>query len=192
MGTHELPRRRHALIAVAFALASLARAEEQPAPSPTAVTPAAETPVSPAEEKTPDEAAPSGLEAEGEAAKEVAEKTNWNFIPIPEIILDPNEGNTYGVLGVVLFKDPNDEIQYMFAPDVRYNSDKGVFPNLRLFGYPSPTRRYSILIGKSTTRDENYEVEYTDRGLWDGRAFFLAHVLYERDSTERFFGFGND
>jgi hypothetical protein len=197
MGTHELPRHRRALIVVALALGSLARAAEETAPPEPEAAPAAETPVPPNEVKSP-EAPPNEAKPpeappnEAAAADVVAKKANLSFVPIPEIILDPNEGNTYGLLGVVLFKDDNDEIQYMFAPDVQYNSTKGVFPNLRLFGYPSPTERYSILIGKSTTRDENYEVEYTNRGLWDGRAFFLVHALYERDSTERFYGFGND
>lgn len=115
-----------------------------------------------------------------------------SYIPIPEIVTDPNEGNTYGLLGVVLFTDAKDEIRYMLAPDATYNSTKGFFPTLRLFGYPTSTRRYSLVVGKSTTKDEDYEVEFTDRGLWDGRVFVLASALYERDSTERFFGFGND
>ncbi|MCW5889496.1 MAG: BamA/TamA family outer membrane protein [bacterium] len=117
------------------------------------------------------------------------EKTS--FVPVPEIILDPNEGNTYGLMGVWLLLDEKDEIKYMLAPDVRYNETKGVFPTLRLFGYPSDTRRYSLAVGKSTTIDENYEFEYADRGLWEKRAFFLAKAGYERDSTERFYGFGN-
>src|SRR5439155_8420742 len=54
-----------------------------------------------------------------------------SFIPIPEIITDPNEGNTGGLLGVVLFLDEKDEIRYMLAPDVRYNRTKGVFPTFR-------------------------------------------------------------
>jgi hypothetical protein len=128
---------------------------------------------------------------EGEAAAEKKDG-EMTFVPIPEIILDPNEGNTYGLLGVVLLTDEKDEIKYMIAPDVRFNETKGVFPNLRLFGYPTPTQRYSVLIGKSTTRDENYEIEFSERGLLDKKAFVLAHFLYERDSTERFFGFGND
>src|SRR5438552_15861047 len=114
-----------------------------------------------------------------------------SFIPIPEIITDPNEGNTVGLLGVVLFLDQKDEIRYMLAPDLQYNRTKGVFPTFRLFGYPTPLRRYSILIGKSTTRDEDYELEFTDRGYWDGRAFVIASFVRERDSTERFFGIGN-
>jgi outer membrane protein assembly factor BamA len=117
---------------------------------------------------------------------------DWSFIPIPEIITDPNEGNTFGFLGVVLFLDEKDEIKYMLAPDVRYNKTKGIFPIIRLFGYPSPSRRYSIVIGKSTTKDDDYELEFADRGYWDGRAFVIASFLHDSDSTERFYGFGND
>src|SRR5437870_932296 len=114
-----------------------------------------------------------------------------SFIPIPEIITDPNEGNTIGLLGVVLFLDQKDEIRYMLAPDLQYNRTKGVFPTFRFFGYPTPQRRYSILLGKSTTKDEDYELEFSDRSYWEGRAFILASFVHERDSTDRFFGFGN-
>src|SRR5437870_3593564 len=115
-----------------------------------------------------------------------------SFIPIPEIITDPNEGNTVGLLGVLLFLDEKDQIQYMLAPDLRYNKTTGIFPAFRFFGYPSPERRYSVVVAKSTTKDEDYELEYTDRSLWDGRGFLLASFLHEADSTERFFGFGNE
>src|SRR5438093_10026005 len=108
-----------------------------------------------------------------------------SFIPIPEIITDPNEGNTIGLLGVVLFLDEKDEIRYMVTPDFRYNKTTGFFPTFRLFGYPTPTRRYSVVLGKSTTKDQDYEIEFSDRGVWDGRAFVLASVVHEDDSTER-------
>jgi len=115
----------------------------------------------------------------------------WSVIPIPEFIADPNEGNTYGILPVVLFTDEEDRIRYMLAPDFAYNETKGFFPRLRFFGYPSRTRQYALVAGKSTTRDERYLAEYTDRGLWDGRAWLFAGAMHEQDSTERFFGFGN-
>jgi outer membrane protein assembly factor BamA len=115
-----------------------------------------------------------------------------SFIPIPEIITDPNEGNTIGLLGVVLFLDDKDQIQYMVAPDIRYNRTTGWYPALRFFGYPKPERRYSVVISKSTTKDEDYELEYTDRSFWDGRGFLLSSFVHEKDSTDRFFGFGND
>jgi len=41
----------------------------------------------------------------------------WNVIPIPEFIADPNEGNTHGILPVVLFTDEEDRIRYMLSPD---------------------------------------------------------------------------
>src|SRR5262245_2661260 len=118
-------------------------------------------------------------------------RADTSFVPVPEIILDPNEGNTYGVMGVWMFLDQNSEIQYMLAPDLRYNATKGVFPTIRLFGYPTPLRRYSIALGKSTTKDERYEGEYYDRSLLEGKAFLRAFGIFEQDSTERFFGFGN-
>jgi len=121
-----------------------------------------------------------------------AEPAETSFVPLPEIIVDPNEGNTYGLLGVWLFLDERGEIEYMVAPDLRWNETKGFFPTFRLFAYPSETRRYSVAIGKSTTKDENYEIDFFDRGLWDRRAFVRAYFNYERDSTERFYGFGND
>ena len=119
-------------------------------------------------------------------------RADYSFVPVPEFITDPNEGNTYGLMGVFMFLDENSEIKYMLAPDIRYNSTKGVFPVFRLFGYPTDTRRYQIVIGQSTTKDNNYEAEYYDRGLLEGKAFLRAHAGYENDSTERFFGFGNN
>jgi outer membrane protein assembly factor BamA len=115
-----------------------------------------------------------------------------SFIPIPEIVTSPTEGPTFGLLGVFLFLDEKDEIRYMIAPDATYNETKGFMATFRLFGYPTPTRRYSVVLGKATTVDSDYELEWSDRGFWDGRAFLLATVFHERDSTERFFGFGND
>ena len=116
---------------------------------------------------------------------------DWSVIPIPEFIADPNEGNTYGILPVVLFPDEEGRIRYMLAPDFSYNETKGFFPRFRFFGYPSRNRQYALVAGKSTTRDERYVGEFSDRGLWDGRAWVFAGAMHEQDSTERFFGFGN-
>jgi Omp85 superfamily domain len=120
-----------------------------------------------------------------------AARAEVSFVPVPEIILDPNEGNTYGVMGVWMFLNEQSEIQYMVAPDIRYNVTKGVFPMFRLFGYPTDLRRYKIALGKSTTKDEEYEAEYHDRSLLDEHAFLHGSGSFAQDSTERFWGFGN-
>src|SRR5262245_2921141 len=115
-----------------------------------------------------------------------------SFVPVPEIILDPNEGNTYGVMGVWMFLNEQSEIKYMVAPDIRYNQTTGLYPAFRLFAYPTPLRRYQVAISKSTTKDESYDAEYYDRGLLEGRAFLHAYADFDQDSTDRFWGIGND
>src|SRR5207249_3822874 len=104
----------------------------------------------------------------------LAGHTGEMFVPRAEFARRWGSGRPVALLGVVLFLDQKDEIRYMLAPDLQYNRTKGVFPTFRLFGYPTPLRRYSILIGKSTTKDEDYELEFSDRGYWEGRAFILA------------------
>src|SRR5262245_37992605 len=196
MGTHEFSRSRRALIAIAVLVATAVRADE-PAPgsAPESAPPAAQPGAAPPPEAERGVASPTPGGPPPDVPSEVPgarKETNYSLVPIPEIIVDPNEGNTYGLMGVALFKNEQDEITYMLAPDIRYNQTKGVFPSIRLFAYPTPERRYTVQVGKSTTRDEDYEIEYADRGLLEKKVFLLAKFVYERDSTERFFGFGND
>ena len=114
-----------------------------------------------------------------------------SYIPLPEILTDPNEGNTYGFLPVVLFLDDQKIIKYILAPDLRYNKITGVHPTFRLFGYPSIYQKWSIVLGKSQKLDQDYELRYEDNSFWQGRARLFADAEFEDDSTERFFGFGN-
>src|SRR5882724_9245074 len=114
-----------------------------------------------------------------------------SFIPLPEILTDPNEGNTYGFLQVVLFLDQQKIIKYILAPDVRYNKITGVYPAFRLFGYPSVTQKWSVVLRKSQNIDEDYELRYEDNAFWQDRVRLFANLEFEEDSTDRFFGFGN-
>ena len=114
-----------------------------------------------------------------------------SYIPLPEILTDPNEGNTYGFLPVVLFLDEQKIIKYILAPDVRYNHITGVYTTFRLFGYPSIARKWSVVLRKSQNIDEDYELRYEDNAFWQDRARLFGNLEYEKDSSERFFGFGN-
>src|SRR5512144_3208843 len=102
MGTHELSRSLRALIAIALFAATTARADDPaPAQQPEPVPP----PDAERRAETDDAPAPSGPPPDVPSEVPVAAKeSNWSFVPIPEIILDPNEGDTYGLMGVVLFK----------------------------------------------------------------------------------------
>src|SRR2546428_711063 len=110
-----------------------------------------------------------------------------SFIPIPEIITDPNEGNTGGLLGVVLFLDEKDEIRYMLAPDVRYNRPKGVFPSVNL-SYRMRIRRFSVERGQ--VRNVPFiGAAYPNlraRGLFDPAVHWAHQVALTYDSRDSF------
>ena len=118
-------------------------------------------------------------------------RADLSVIPLPEILTDPNEGNTYGFLPVVLLLDRQGRIEHIIAHDVRYNKITGVFPAFRLLGYPTLDQRYFVTIRKSTKIDEDYIGEYEHTNLWGGRANVLANFTFDRDSRMRFYGFGN-
>jgi outer membrane protein assembly factor BamA len=120
-----------------------------------------------------------------------AQALQRSYIPLPEILTDPNEGNTYGALGVVLFLDDDRVIKYILAPDVRYNKITGVYPTFRLFGYPTLDKKWSVVLRKSQYIDEDYDLVYADNAFWQDRLRLFANAEFEQDSTERFFGFGN-
>jgi outer membrane protein assembly factor BamA len=115
-----------------------------------------------------------------------------SVVPLPEILTDPNEGNTYGFLPVVLLLDRNGRLEHIIADDVRYNRITGVFPAFRLFGYPTSDMRYYVTLRKSEKIDEDYIGEFERDGMFDGTLDVLANLTYFRDSRMRFYGFGNN
>jgi len=118
-------------------------------------------------------------------------RAGLSVVPLPEILTDPNEGNTYGFLPVLLLLDKNGRLEHIIADDVRYNKITGVFPAFRLFGFPTLDQRYYITLRKSEKIDEDYIGEYERLGMLDGTTDVLTNVTYFQDSRLRFFGFGN-
>ena len=113
------------------------------------------------------------------------------LIPLPEIIVDPNEGTTVGVLPVILIVSETKSIRSIIAPDVRYNDTFGLYPTFRFFDYPDPKQKYFVMGGKGTLRGEYAEADYQGFDLLDGWLNLSSNVLHEQDPFERFFGFGN-
>ena len=121
-----------------------------------------------------------------------AAETERTLIPLPEIIVDPNEGTTVGVLPVVLIANERKEVRSIIAPDVRYNDITGIYPTVRFFDYPSPQQRYFLVGGKGVNRGEYFEGNYFGEQLFDGRLDLGVNGRREEDPFERFYGFGND
>jgi outer membrane protein assembly factor BamA len=128
----------------------------------------------------------------GALALSVPARGGMSVVPVPEILTDPNEGNTYGILPVILLLDRNGRLEHIIADDVRYNKITGWFPAFRLFGYPSIDQRYYVMLRQSEKIDRDYVGEYEDNGLLDGAMNLFVNITYFRDSRLRFYGFGNE
>lgn len=119
---------------------------------------------------------------------------NWPFtlIPIPEVATDPNGGVTVGVLFAALFKNQQNEITDIFAPDINDNTNVGAGGALRYFAYPSEdTQWYALGEAHENIQrqvDLNYATGRTRENWWS----FEGRFFFERDPTERFFGIGNE
>lgn len=114
------------------------------------------------------------------------------LIPLPEIIVDPNEGTTVGVLPVILVATESKSVRSIIAPDVRYNDTFGVYPTIRFFDYPDPKQKYFLIGGKGTKIGEYFEADYSGQDLLEGWVDLWGNGKHEQDPFERFYGFGND
>jgi hypothetical protein len=121
----------------------------------------------------------------------VPARADRQLIPVPEIIVDPNEGTTVGFLPVLLMSTETKSVRGILAPDVRYNDILGIFPTVRYFGYPDPQTRFFVVAGKGTKHGEDVEAQYSGVDMLDGWLDLLAGGQHEQDPFERFFGFGN-
>jgi hypothetical protein len=119
---------------------------------------------------------------------------NWPFtlIPIPEITTNPNGGVTVGLLFAALFKNDQNEISSIFAPDINYNTDLGAGGTVRYLAYPSEDTQWYAIVGAqeniARTVNLNYETGRTRKKWWS----LYGQLFFERDPTERFFGLGNN
>ncbi len=117
---------------------------------------------------------------------------NKTLVPLPEIIVDPNEGETLGMLATLLITNEAQQIRRIIAPDVRYNEQTGVYPMVRLFDYPTRKQRLLLQGGKATKTGEYFEASYSAEDAQNGWLDVRLRALHENDPFERFFGFGND
>ena len=117
---------------------------------------------------------------------------NKTLVPIPEIIADPNEGTTLGVLAALLMVDDKGNLERMIAPDVRYNDNTGVYPSIRYFDYSLPQQRIFLQAGKATRLGEYFEATYSGERLLNGWLNVRGRAFHENDPFERFYGFGNN
>src|SRR5271156_6588332 len=119
--------------------------------------------------------------------------SQWPFslFPVPEIATDPNAGTTIGILPVFLFTDSNGDISHIVAPDAAFNTILGATGNFRYLGYPSSDTQYYLTGGGSQNIARNVDLYYATGRARGKRGGFGGRFFFEKDPTERFYGFGN-
>ncbi|HXG20568.1 MAG TPA: BamA/TamA family outer membrane protein [Methylomirabilota bacterium] len=115
----------------------------------------------------------------------------WPFIPIPEVGTDPNGETTIGILPVFLFLDEKKQINRIFNFDVTYNPTLGVGTSAQILSYPSADTQWSATAGIREHIDRYVDLAYATGLNRDRWWSFEGRLLFERDPTDRFFGFGN-
>ena len=114
----------------------------------------------------------------------------YSFFPLPAFDTDPNEGETYGVLPVWMFKDADGRVRSIIAPSVTYNDIRGVTGTFRWFYYPGGTERLDLVASYSEKIDRELDLHYRNFELFGGRFHADIQLLHERTSSVRFFGIG--
>jgi hypothetical protein len=114
------------------------------------------------------------------------------FIPVPEIAVDPDSGTTLGVIPTWIKTDEDHEIRRIVAPDVLYNPYFGFGIHGRVYGYTSGDEQWSLVGGIKERVEREFDAEFQRGRLREERWSFNSSVIYDRDGTPRFYGFGNN
>jgi len=113
------------------------------------------------------------------------------FIPVPEIAVDPDSGTTLGIIPTWIKTDENHEIRRIIAPDVLYNPYFGYGAHGRVFAYSSGDEQWSLVGNLMQRVERGIDAEYQIGRLREQRWSVSYSLIYDRDGTPRFYGFGN-
>jgi hypothetical protein len=119
---------------------------------------------------------------------------NWPFdlFPVPEVATNPNGGITYGMLLAFLFKDQQNQIASILAPDVNNDTKLGFGGTVRYFAYPSEDTQWYAVAGAQEKISRIVDLSYATGRTRENWYSLEGRIYFERDPTDRFYGFGND
>jgi Omp85 superfamily domain len=123
-------------------------------------------------------------------APAAAADTSYSFFPLPAFDTDPNEGETYGVLPVWMFKDADGRVRTIVAPSLTWNEIRGVTGTFRYYLYASALERFETIASYSEKIDRELKLQYKNLDVFGGRFHTDAQFLHEKVSSVRFFGIG--
>jgi hypothetical protein len=118
--------------------------------------------------------------------------STWPLIPVPEIGVDPDSGVTLGILPTWLHTNDDHEITRIIAPDLTHNPYFGLGTTFRIFEYPSSDEQWSVVAGAKQRVERTFDYEFQKGRLRDTNWTFNTSLIFDRDGTSRFYGYGNE
>ncbi len=118
--------------------------------------------------------------------------TTWPVVPVPNISVDPNSGQTFGLIPTRLLHDARGRIVRIIAPDIVRNSAFGWGGHLRVLDFPSADTQWSVVAGLMQHVESRFDALYESGLLRRRRWSQSAQLYYSRNGSARFFGIGND
>ncbi|BDG03827.1 BamA/TamA family outer membrane protein [Anaeromyxobacter oryzae] len=129
----------------------------------------------------------------GRAAADCPGGLTSELIPLPVYATLPNEGDTWGVLPVVLRVCRDDHrTESIFAPSLTWNSVIRFTGTFRWFHYPREDSALTIMLSASTRTNYNNLLVWQRLPTGAGRSTDEVLVRLQRSIFERFFGIGPD
>src|SRR5262249_52616335 len=108
-----------------------------------------------------------------------AADNTYTFFPLPAFDTDPNEGETYGVLPVLMVTDADGAVRSIIAPSITWNEIRGVTGTFRYFLYASALERLEIIGSYSEKIDREARIQYKTLDVFGGRFHTDFQLLYD-------------
>ncbi|HEX4453364.1 MAG TPA: BamA/TamA family outer membrane protein [Kofleriaceae bacterium] len=115
------------------------------------------------------------------------------FFPLPVWATTPNEGNTWGLMPVVVRICPSDHrTHWILAPDITWNSVIHYTATMRWYYYPDDDTTISLFTSASTRINYSALLTWEHLPLASGRWTHEGIAGIDRNAFDRFFGIGPD
>ncbi|RME74268.1 MAG: hypothetical protein D6776_05540 [Planctomycetota bacterium] len=118
------------------------------------------------------------------------ETARMTFVPVPIVMADPNLGFGLGLMPVLLLH-PEERIEWIFAPSVRWNEILGFGGTSRVFFYPTLQEELVLINDMSSNGAFEHKGRFHGRDRFVPRSDFHAGAYVVRDPTRRFYGLGS-
>jgi hypothetical protein len=138
-------------------------------------------------------AIPAAIAVAPRARADCAGDHETKVVPVPVWATSPTEGNTWGVMPVVLRVCAADQsTQWLIAPSVTWNSVIHFTATLRFYAYPDPDTVLSVIASASTRINYRLVARWQRLPAADEAWTDEAALGVERSAFARFFGLGPD